>query len=146
MKSFAEKVFDARTELGFSQSQLGERVGVSLRSILAYEKGEKTPRPSTVLKLARVLNVSVKFLTDENCENPLEDIEKDGYIEEARERYGAKGARDLDTLIRENCALFAGGELTADEKEVFFEALTKAYIASKEEARIKFSPKGKKPE
>lgn len=146
MKSFAEKVFDARTELGFSQSQLGERVGVSLRSILAYEKGEKTPRPSTVLKLARVLNVSVKFLTDENCENPLEDIEKDGYIEEARERYGAKGARDLDTLIRENCALFAGGELSADEKEVFFEALTKAYIASKEEARIKFSPKGKKPE
>lgn len=135
MKSFAEKVFDARTELGFSQSQLGERVGVSLRSILAYEKGEKTPRPSTVLKLARVLNVSVKFLTDENCENPLEDIEKDGYIEEARERYGAKGARDLDTLIRENCALFAGGELSADEKEVFFEALTKAYIASKEEAR-----------
>ena len=146
MKSFAEKAFDARTELGFSQSQLGERVGVSLRSILAYEKGEKTPRPSTVLKLARVLNVSVKFLTDENCENPLEDIEKDGYIEEARERYGAKGARDLDTLIRENCALFAGGELTADEKEVFFEALTKAYIASKEEARIKFSPKGKKTE
>ena len=146
MKSFAEKVFDARTELGFSQSQLGERVGVSLRSILAYEKGEKTPRPSTVLKLARVLNVSVKFLTDENCENPLEDIEKDGYIEEARERYGAKGARDLDTLIRENCALFAGGELSADEKEVFFEALTKAYIASKEEARIKFYPKGKKTE
>ena len=146
MKSFAEKVFDARTELGFSQSQLGERVGVSLRSILAYEKGEKTPRPSTVLKLARVLNVSVKFLTDENCENPLEDIEKDGYIEEARERYGAKGARDLDTLIRENCALFAGGELSADEKEVFFEALTNAYIASKEEARIKFSPKGKKTE
>ena len=146
MKSFAEKVFDARTELGFSQSQLGERVGVSLRSILAYEKGEKTPRPSTVLKLARVLNVSVKFLTDENCENPLEDIEKDGYIEEARERYGAKGARDLDTLIRENCALFAGGELSADEKEVFFEALTKAYIASKEEARIKFSPKSKKTE
>jgi len=144
MKSFAEKVFDARTELGISQSQLGEQVGVSLRSISAYEKGEKTPRPSTLLNLARVLNVSVKFLTDDNCENPLEDIEKDGYIEEARERYGAKGARDLDTLISENCALFAGGELTADEKEVFFEALTKAYIASKEEARVKFSPKGKK--
>ena len=99
-----------------------------------------------MLKLARVVNVSVKFLTDENCENPLEDIEKDGYIEEARERYGAKGASDLGTLIRENCALFAGGELSADEKEVFFEALTKAYIASKEEARIKFSPKGKKTE
>lgn len=146
MKSFAEKVFDARTELGFSQTQLGEKVGVSLRSILAYEKGEKTPRPSTVLKLARELNVSVKFLTDDTCENPLEDIEKDGYIEEAREKYGSKGARDLDTLISENCALFAGGELTTEEKDVFFEALTKAYIACKEEAREKFTPKSRKSE
>jgi len=146
MKSFAEKVFDARTELGFSQTQLGEKVGVSLRSILAYEKGEKTPRPSTVLKLARELNVSVKFLTDDNCENPLEDIEKDGYIEEAREKYGSKGARDLDTLISENCALFAGGELSTEEKDVFFEALTKAYIACKEEAREKFTPKSRKSE
>lgn len=146
MKSLAEKISDARYALGISQTELGENVGVSLRSILAYEKGESTPRKNIILKLAKVLGVSVKYLTDENCENPLEDIEKDGYIEEARERYGAKGARDLDTLIRENCALFAGGELTADEKEVFFEALTKAYIASKEEARIKFSPKGKKTE
>lgn len=146
MKSFAEKVFDARTELGFSQTQLGEKVGVSLRSILAYEKGEKTPRPSTVLKLARELHVSVKFLTDDNCENPLEDIEKDGYIEEAREKYGSKGARDLDTLISENCALFAGGELSTEEKDVFFEALTKAYIACKEEAREKFTPKSRKNE
>lgn len=146
MKSFAEKVFDARTELGFSQTQLGEKVGVSLRSILAYEKGEKTPRPSTVLKLARELNVSVKFLTDDTCENPLEDIEKDGYIEEAREKYGSKGARDLDTLISENCALFAGGELSTEEKDVFFEALTKAYIACKEEAREKFTPKSRKSE
>ena len=139
MKSFAEKVFDARTELGFSQTQLGEKVG-------AYEKGEKTPRPSTVLKLARELNVSVKFLTDDTCVNPLEDIEKDGYIEEAREKYGSKGARDLDTLISENCALFAGGELSTEEKDVFFEALTKAYIACKEEAREKFTPKSRKSE
>ena len=146
MKSFAEKLRDARYELGISQTELGDKVGVSLRSILAYEKGESVPRQNNVLKLAKTLNVSVKFLTDDNCENPVEDIEKDGYIEEARERYGAKGARDLDTLISENCALFAGGELTADEKEVFFEALTKAYIASKEEARMKFTPKSKKRE
>ena len=146
MKSFAEKLRDARYTLGISQTELGEKVGVSLRSILAYEKGMSTPRQSTIMNLAKVLGVSVKFLTDESCENPVEDIEKDGYIEEARERYGARGARDLNTLISENCALFAGGDLSPDEKDVFFEALTKAYIASKEEARVKFSPKGKKGE
>ncbi len=146
MKSFAEKLRDARYTLGISQTELGDRVGVSLRSILAYEKGMSIPRQSTIMNLAKELGVSVKFLTDDNCENPVEDIEKDGYIEEARERYGARGARDLNTLISENCALFAGGELTAEEKDVFFEALTKAYITSKEEARVKFSPKGKKSE
>lgn len=146
MKSLAEKISDARYALGVSQTELGENVGVSLRSILAYEKGESTPRKNIILKLAKVLGVSVKYLTDENCENPIEDIEKDGYIDEVRERYGAKGARDLNTLINENCALFAGGELTSEEKDVFFEALTKAYIACKEEAREKFTPKSKKNE
>ena len=146
MKSLAEKISDARYALGISQTELGENVGVSLRSILAYEKGESIPRKNIILKLAKVLGVSVKYLTDENCENPIEDIEKDGYIDEVRERYGAKGARDLNTLISENCALFAGGELTSEEKDVFFEALTKAYIACKEEAREKFTPKSKKNE
>ena len=45
MKPFSEKVRDARNELGLSQTQLGEAAGVSLRTILAYEKGEKTPAP-----------------------------------------------------------------------------------------------------
>ena len=35
-----------------------------------------------MLKLAKALKVSVKFLSDDECENPVEDIEKDGYIED----------------------------------------------------------------
>lgn len=141
MLPFNKKVCDARKELGLSQGQLGEMAGVSLRSILAYEKGEKTPRPNTMLRLAKALNVSVKFLTDDNCENPLEDIEKDGYIEEARTRYGTKEAKDIETLLAENVALFAGGELSLEEKDMFYEAITKAYITCKEEARAKYTRK-----
>lgn len=140
-KSFAEKVKDARTELGISQAQLGSMVNVSARSIQAYEKGEKVPRSGAMLKLAKALNVSVKFLSDEDCLNPLEDIEKDGYIAEARQRYGAKGGRDIDMLLGENTALFAGGELSQEEKDIFFEAVMRAYITCKEEAKVKFSRK-----
>ena len=143
MKSFAEKVFDARNELDLSQTELGKQVGLSLRSILAYEKGEKIPRPATMLKLAKALNVSVKFLTDDNCENPLEDIDKDGYIEAAREQYGAKGARDMESLLADNIAMFAGGEISNEDKDLFFEAIAKAYFTCKEEARTKFTPKSK---
>lgn len=141
MKSFADKVKDARAELGLSQAQLSEQIGVSVRSVQLYEQGVKKPRQSTTLKLAKALKVSVRFLTDDECENPLEDIEKDGYIEEARERYGASGARDMNALLEANAALFAGGELSQAEKDAFFEAVMKAYITCKEEAREKFGRK-----
>lgn len=141
MKTFSEKVKDARLQLGLSQTQLGEAVGISLRAIVSYEKGEKKPRPGTMLKLAKALGVSVKFLSDDTCENPMEDIEKDGYIEEAREKYGAKGARDVDKLLADNAALFAGGELSQEQKDAFFQAVMTAYVTCKEEAKAKFGRK-----
>ena len=141
MKPFTDKVRDARIELGMTQTQLGEAVGVSLRTILAYEKGEKKPQQATMLKLAKVLKVSVKFLSDDECENPMEDIEKDGYIEEAREKYGAKGGRDIEQLLADNAALFAGGELTQEQKDEFFQAIMTAYVTCKEEAKAKFGRK-----
>lgn len=141
MKSFAEKVRDARIELGLTQPQLGELCGVSGRAVQTYEKGEKMPREATMLKLAKALHVSVKFLTDQECDNPLADIEKDGYIEEARERYGAKGVRDVQSLLNDNQALFAGGELSEEQKDEFFQAIMAAYLTCKEEAKKKFSSK-----
>ena len=141
MKPFTDKVRDARIELGMTQTQLGEAVGVSLRTILAYEKGEKKPRQATMLKLAKVLKVSVKFLSDDACEDPMEDIEKDGYIEEAREKYGSKGGRDVEQLLADNAALFAGGELTQEQKDEFFQAIMTAYVTCKEEAKAKFGRK-----
>lgn len=141
MKSFSEKARDARIELGLTQTQLGEEVGISLRTIVAYERGEKKPRQATMLKLAKALKVSVKFLSDDECENPLEDIEKDGYISVVREKYGAKGAKDMDSLLAANAALFAGGELSQEQKDAFFDAVMKAYITCKEEAKAKFGHK-----
>ena len=141
MKTFSEKVKDARLQLGLSQQQLGEATGVSLRTILSYEKGEKMPRQGTLLKLAKALGVSSKFLTDDHCDNPMEDIEKDSYIEDARERYGYKGAKDVDKLLSDNAALFAGGELSQEQKDEFFHAVMVAYVTCKEEAKKKFGRK-----
>lgn len=141
MKAFADKVKEARISLGLSQPQLAQEVGVSPRSVQAYERGEKTPRAAMMAKLAKALQVSVRFLTDEECEDPVADIEKDNYIEEARERYGAKGARDVEQLLADNAALFAGGELSQDQKDAFFQAVMTAYVTCKEEAKAKFGRK-----
>ena len=62
-------------------------------------------------------------------------------MEQARELYGNVGARDMEALLRDNAALFAGGELSQEQKDVFFEAVMKAYLTCKEEARQKFGKK-----
>ena len=96
---------------------------------------------TTMMKLAKALQVSTKFLSDDECDNPMEDIEKDGYIEEARIRYGSNGAKEVDALLAANKALFAGGELSDDQKERFFQAITEAYFACREEAKKKYGRK-----
>ncbi len=141
MKAFADKVKEARISLGISQAQLAQEVGVSPRSVQAYERGEKKPRAAVMSRLAKALKVSVKFLVLDECEDPMAEIEKDNYIEEARERYGAKGARDVEQLLADNAALFAGGELSQDQKDAFFQAVMTAYVTCKEEAKAKFGRK-----
>ena len=125
MKSFPEKIKEARSAL----------------SIIAYEKGDKHPRDRMLYQLAKALHVSIRYLKDDTCENPREDIEKDIYIMETQNEYGARDARNVAALLAENQALFAGGELSQTEKDLFFEALMTAYVTSKQQAKEKYGKK-----
>lgn len=139
--TFSDKIKRAREVAKLTQLELAQEVGVSQRTIASYESGGARARRSTTEKLARALKVSVKFLSDDNCTNPLEDIEKDEYIDQARAMYGSKGVRDMEELLQDNAALFAGGELSQEQKDAFFQAVMTAYVTCKEEAKKKFSPK-----
>ena len=139
--TFSDKIKRSREVAQLTQVELAELVGVSQRTIASYESGGAKARRSTTEKLARALKVSVKYLSDDNCLDPLEDIEKDEYIDQARALYGAKGVRDMDELLRDNAALFAGGELSQEQKDAFFNAVMTAYVTCKEEASKKFGRK-----
>ena len=78
--TFEEKVKKARINAGMSQAQLAEKVGVSVRAITAYERDGSKPRPAKLAKLAEALKVSTNYLTDDNCDNPLEGIVRDPYV------------------------------------------------------------------
>lgn len=43
--------------------------------------------------------------------------------------------------VADNAALFAGGELSQDQKDAFFQAVMTAYVTCKEEAKAKFGRK-----
>lgn len=139
--NFSDKVKLSREIQKMTQHELAEAVGVSQRTIASYESGGASARRSTLEKLAHALKVSVKFLSDDSCENPIEDIEKDTYYRQARSIYGSKGANEMQRLLQENAALFAGGDISQEQKDAFFEAVMRAYVISKEEAKEKFGRK-----
>ena len=86
-------------------------------------------------KLAKALNVSYDYLTNDDITDPKQGIEKIEYIEEARNQFGNRAAKEVDELLERNAALFAGGELSEDAKDAFFTAVTKAYLECKEQAK-----------
>lgn len=139
--TFSDKIKRARDVANLTQQELADSIGVSKRTIASYESQGAVPRRSTLAKLARALKVSVKYLSDDACTDPLTGIEQDDYVAEARALYGEKGARDMEGLLAANTALFAGGELSQEQKDAFFEAVTKAYFACRDTAKEKFSRK-----
>lgn len=62
--TFSDKIKRSREVAGLTQQGLADLVGVSKRTIASYECTNAMARRSTVVKLARALKVSVKYLTD----------------------------------------------------------------------------------
>ncbi len=141
MKSFSQKIKTARAELGLNQKQLGDLVGVSQRSIAAYETSGTRPRGHLLGKLAAVLQVSVDYLLDDEITDPRQGIEKDPFVEQTRQRLGNEAAREINHLLGQNIALFAGGKLDQEAKDAFFEAVMRAYLDCKAEAKRKYGAK-----
>ena len=139
--TFGEKLKTVRLSLNLSQSELSEKTGISERSLYTYEQTGILPRSNNLRKLADALNVSVSYLLDEEETDPNKDIDHDIFIANSKNQYGYKGAREATELLSRASALFAGGELDDEAKELFFQSLMEVYLDSKQEARNKFSPK-----
>ena len=62
---FAKRLKEAREEKGFSQRQLALRVGLSDKSISAYERGNTYPPVANLLIIANTLNKPVSYFLEE---------------------------------------------------------------------------------
>ena len=138
--NFSDKIKYQREQNHLTQKELAELVGVSQRAIAAYESSGTIARISTMRKLAHALNVSYDYLKHDEITDPSYGIEKMDYIDEVNGQLGEKGARDT------NRALFAGGELDEEAKDAFYQAVTKAYLSCKMEAKKTFGRKKKNTE
>lgn len=141
MKSFSEKVKEQRAMLGLSQKELAQKAGIGYRTITAYEAGDCFPRAATMYKLAKALGVSTEYLKDDSVENYREGADRMEYVEEMRKQTGYRESLDLEAMLKENQALFAGGTISEEAKDAYFQAVMQAYVECKKAAKEKFGRK-----
>jgi putative transcriptional regulator len=58
----ANRIKDRRAELGLTQAELAEKVGVTRKTVNTVENNVFTPSATLAIKLARALGVSVEQL------------------------------------------------------------------------------------
>ena len=127
---FNERLKKIREDKGLTQEQLAKQSGISARMIQKYEYGVSRPRYDAAEKLAQALEIPISELLGES----------DAMIAQAREKYGAKGAKQAEELMNEVTGLFAGGDLAEEDMDVMMKAIQDAYWIAKEKNK-KYTPK-----
>lgn len=61
---FGERLKELRKKAGLTQSQLGERVGLTKSVISFYEQQERSPSPAVIVRLSEIFHVSTDYLLD----------------------------------------------------------------------------------
>ena len=129
---FGDKVRELRTEKKLTQAELGKLVGVTVRTVAGWENDGRYPQKRELYdKLAAVLEVQAAYLASE----------EDEFITEAAERFGIKGERDAKVVLSQAAAVFAGGELSDEDRLAFMTEIQQLYLESKDIAAKKFTPK-----
>ena len=137
MKTTGEKIRERRTHLGLTQTELADKIGVTLRTITKYEKQGVMPRGRNLRELAKALGVSELYLSNDEIEDETYGLEEAPFIDS----YGTKGANDMQNLLMQTQAMFAGGDIPQADKDKFFQAVMAAYVATKEDASERFTNK-----
>lgn len=128
---FADRLKEKRLEANLTQAELAKRTGITSRTIQHYEVGTRVPKNiEIVAKLAETLDTTVEYLMGKSG----------SYVVAAAEKNGQKVARELDAMVNEIAAQFAGGELSEEAMDGAMAALNRAYWIAKENNK-KFTPK-----
>jgi transcriptional regulator with XRE-family HTH domain len=128
---FGEKIKTLRVDKGWTQVELAQRSGLSLRTIINYEKGASYPKKREVyMIMANLFRIETNYLLTEDEE----------FILAGAEMYGLRGMKQAEVLVDDITNLFAGGDLTDDDLDGVMRAIQESYWIAKEKAK-KYTPK-----
>lgn len=127
---FKDRLAKLRRMKGLSQENLAESIGTTKRSIQNYERGVRMPKGDTIAKLAEVLEVEENALVSD----------EEYFLIEAKDKYGTRGKATAEKVLHSVNALFAGGEISEEDKDAVMLAIQNCYWKAKEDNK-KYTPK-----
>ena len=116
--SFAENLRRLRKEKGMTQDQLARQIGVGKRAVIGYEIEGRYPKKHDIYqKIADALGrTSNGLLTD-----------TDQFVAKAQEEYSSRGRKQAEDAVNTITGLFAGGELSEEDRDEVAKAIQDAY-------------------
>jgi transcriptional regulator with XRE-family HTH domain len=129
---FNEKLRQLRRSKAMTQEEVAVALGVSTRAYQNYEAGKAYPKQSEVYRrISETFGVTADYMLSD----------EDRYVVAANERGGPGAKRDVQMLVAEVGGLFAGGELSEDDKDDVMRVLNNLYWNAKELNKKKYTPK-----
>ena len=105
--------------------------GITRQTYSGYESGERYPKKKEMYQvLADFFEVDVTYLY----------TDKEMFLDAAHEQYGSRGMAQAQELVSQLAGMFAGGELSDQDREAVMRSLERAYWLAKEDNQ-KYTPK-----
>ena len=108
--NFAEKILNLRTEYGYSQETLAEKLNVSRQAVSKWESGATLPETDKVIALSDFFGVSTDYLLKDNIQHDSHD---------SLDRVVLKflsSAKDMDHISKELIEIMRDGIIDDEEK------------------------------
>lgn len=134
---FGQRLHDLRTENAYTQETLGEKLGVSPKTIGTWERGTREPPMKAIDRLAKLFDVSADYLMGRSDKRHYYSLsEKDN------QRIDEKIKDILDGLDPEGPNFFKqDAELSDEDKRLLAVSLRQSYALAQELAKKKYTPK-----
>ena len=114
---FAERLKSLRQSRNMTQDELCKELGIVRKTLSDYENSRRYPKSAdTITKVCAYFGVTTDFLIGA----------EDQAVISAQQKYNADNLA-AQRIINEATALFTGGELSDEDKELVFRAISEVF-------------------
>jgi transcriptional regulator with XRE-family HTH domain len=109
---FSDKFYKLRTQAGYSQEAISEKIGVSRQSVSKWELGSAIPDSDKLVLISKIFNVSIDYLLMDNHDEEDNSMDLDHLVV----RFIAS-AKEVNVISDQLVEIAKDGIIDEDEKK-----------------------------